>query len=575
MAQAAGPSSAEEYAAMTTMLIANETKHKKVIAQLWCSAGIFVCTFLFLIVTMDRDLDVYDEGLILFGSVRVLSGDVPYRDFYANYGPAQFYALAALFKLFGTSVIVERMWDLLIRSSTILVIYLIIDRFWSRRTALFTVFAAALWLTNFGFYGYPIFPCLLFSLLSLYFTLPTLQGRRSITSLLAGGACLGIVVLFRYDVGVLAAIGGLFTLGLFHLTQDDGARRKRAAVALSAGAYISGIMLVSIPIILLLLSAVSLHDILLDLVYLPASTYARTRSLPFPSLFDLYQLIVYLPILGALVGGVIVFSSGMRNPGDEAGGRGLIQRWILVQLSALSTVFFLKGIVRVMPVHMALSIVPALMIVCVIVKQRQRLCKTAYILVWLAIFCLAIPSTVAIKITGILFAKNVVWARDCALAANSCHLPHGLERIRYFWLDQNHVDAISYIQQHTEENERIYVGVGRHDKIFVNDILFYFASKRLSSTKWHHFDPGIQTTKEIQSEIISELRMHPPCYVVLETEWDNVREPNESALSSGVTDLDNFLKANYRPVAFFGMVGIYELHSLSRGNNPMKYKNPV
>ena len=46
-------------------------------------------------------------------------GDIPYRDFYANYGPAQFYALAVLFKVFGPSVVVERLWDLLIRSCTV------------------------------------------------------------------------------------------------------------------------------------------------------------------------------------------------------------------------------------------------------------------------------------------------------------------------------------------------------------------------------------------------------------------------------------------------------------------------
>jgi hypothetical protein len=147
------------------------------------------------------------------------------------------------------------------------------------------------------------------------------------------------------------------------------------------------------------------------------------------------------------------------------------------------------------------------------------------------------------------------------LGANSCRLPDGLDRIGSFLLDQNQVDAITYIQQRTDENERIYVGVGRHDKVFIDNILFYFASKRLSSTKWHQFDPGIQTTKEVQSEIISEFRMHHPRYIVLSSEWDNMREPNESALSSGVTDLDDFLKENYRQVAFYGMIKIYELQN--------------
>src|SRR5208282_2762099 len=99
--------------------------------------GVFVCSFLFLMITMNRFVPPYDEGLILVGSTRVLSGDVPYRDFYANYGPAQFYALATLFKFFGPSVLVERLWDLLIRSCTVLVIFLIVDGAWSRGRAIF------------------------------------------------------------------------------------------------------------------------------------------------------------------------------------------------------------------------------------------------------------------------------------------------------------------------------------------------------------------------------------------------------------------------------------------------------
>ena len=57
----------------------------------------FCVSFSLLFASMNRDVSRYDEGLVLFGAVRVLHGDVPYRDFYANYGPAQFYVLAGLF----------------------------------------------------------------------------------------------------------------------------------------------------------------------------------------------------------------------------------------------------------------------------------------------------------------------------------------------------------------------------------------------------------------------------------------------------------------------------------------------
>jgi hypothetical protein len=118
--------------------------------------------------------------------------------------------------------------------------------------------------------------------------------------------------------------------------------------------------------------------------------------------------------------------------------------------------------------------------------------------------------------------------------------------------------VIHYIQQHTAGNEAIFVGLNRHDKIFCNDPLLYFLSKRPSVTKWHQFDPGVQTTMEIQSEMVAELQTRRPRCLVLSSEWDNVEEPNESAHSSGVTVLDQFIRAYYRAVATFGTLTILE-----------------
>jgi hypothetical protein len=54
----------------------------------WVQLAVFAAALGLLIATMSRNVRPYDEGLILFGSARVQSGDIPYRDFYANYGPA-------------------------------------------------------------------------------------------------------------------------------------------------------------------------------------------------------------------------------------------------------------------------------------------------------------------------------------------------------------------------------------------------------------------------------------------------------------------------------------------------------
>ena len=86
-------------------------------------AVVFVVSFLILLVGMSRLSNVYDEGLALTGAMRVEAGQVPHRDFYANYGPAQFYILAGLFKIFGESLLVERLFDLLIKAALVTWVY--------------------------------------------------------------------------------------------------------------------------------------------------------------------------------------------------------------------------------------------------------------------------------------------------------------------------------------------------------------------------------------------------------------------------------------------------------------------
>jgi 4-amino-4-deoxy-L-arabinose transferase-like glycosyltransferase len=132
--------------------ITHEIGRKGMAARYGIPLGAFGCAFLLLVVTMSRPVTPYDEGLILVGSTRVLSGDILYRDFYANYGPAQFYILAGLFKLFGPSVLVERLWDTLIRSCTVLVIYLIVDHAWSTGRAIFLAALTVVWLSYFENY---------------------------------------------------------------------------------------------------------------------------------------------------------------------------------------------------------------------------------------------------------------------------------------------------------------------------------------------------------------------------------------------------------------------------------------
>ena len=73
--------------------------------------------------TMDRTVNIYDEGIILTAAMRVAAGDIIHRDFYANYGPAEFYVVSWLLKAFGQSILPERIFDLSMRAGIATLIY--------------------------------------------------------------------------------------------------------------------------------------------------------------------------------------------------------------------------------------------------------------------------------------------------------------------------------------------------------------------------------------------------------------------------------------------------------------------
>jgi hypothetical protein len=138
----------------------------------------------------------------------------------------------------------------------------------------------------------------------------------------------------------------------------------------------------------------------------------------------------------------------------------------------------------------------------------------------------------------------------------SCQDLTGFQRLGCFSIDQDHLRTLEFLQSHTAAGDYIYIGLGRHDKIFINDIALYFLSDLRSATKWHQFDPGLQNSVNIQREMIDELNRNHPRYVVLESQWDDTSEPNGSAQSSGVMLLDEYIRRNFHLLATFGGISV-------------------
>jgi hypothetical protein len=118
--------------------------------------------------------------------------------------------------------------------------------------------------------------------------------------------------------------------------------------------------------------------------------------------------------------------------------------------------------------------------------------------------------------------------------------------------------ALSYVRARTAPDERIFVGNTRHDRAVGSNILFYFLAERDSATRYHELVSGVSTTRPVQEAIVADLERHGVRFVVLSSAFDEVIEPNASMLSSGVTVLDDYLRAHFAPVAAYAAFTIWQ-----------------
>jgi hypothetical protein len=514
----------------------------------WSALALLFLSLLILFVSEDRKIDLYDEGIILTGADSVSSGAAVHRDFYFVYGPAQLQIVSFLFKVFSPSVLVERCWDALVRSTAVVLVFLLCIRLRSELAAWMAAIASLIWLARLDFHGYPVFPVLVVALAGVVCLLPVFERSRSGYRLFAAGICAGITVLFRYEMGVAVFAVEAAVLGVYFLSEAQKTGRTRLTALLPLLPFASGLALIVLPLATAYVASGVTNDFLFDIVSFPSRYYVATRSLPFPGLHTLkwspVQTGDYLPLV-AMAATLPALYDRWRRKEDG------LKLWLPLTLLALTLVFFAKGFVRVSVLHMGMAIVSSLALLAALTVDfwyRPLLVR------------LAVGGAVAFAVLCTLFAGYGDMNRSRQnLAAlvhhGGCPTPSEL-RFGCYTLEEPELSAVRYIERMTTPADYLFVGAGRHDKAFTNDVVFYFLTGRRPATKFYQFDPGLQTTAPRQSQIVAELSDKKPPYIVLDSQWDDSKEPNHSRDSSGVVVLDNYLHSHFTPVAKFGTVSI-------------------
>jgi hypothetical protein len=161
-------------------------------------------------------------GYNLYASERVLEGAVPYRDFHTLYPPATFYLNAALFKWLGVSLLSALLGVLIFKVLTVVVIYLSGRQVMPRAWALAAALSSLLWLRPNGpFKSVPMHYGALLLALAMCLLLKH-ENRRKLVFIFLAGASLGLVALFKHNIGAYALAGSVVLLAA-----EDGTLKYR------------------------------------------------------------------------------------------------------------------------------------------------------------------------------------------------------------------------------------------------------------------------------------------------------------------------------------------------------------
>jgi hypothetical protein len=239
----------------------------------------------------------YSIGYNLYGAERVLDGEIPYRDFHTLYPPATLYLNAALFKFFGINLFNALFGVLIFKALTTLTIYLCARRLmpsaWALSAASFSLF----WLRPNGpFKAVPMHYGALLLAMALFFLL---SNSRNQLNLFAAGLALGVLALFKHNIGAYALAGSLVVVLLdedeskFSLKQMLGNYKRALPV-------ISGCAIAVLPVLIYMQSKGALGQMIQTLLFGPGEFLLnRLAAVPLPIIPVLVLLWIMLCALAA------------------------------------------------------------------------------------------------------------------------------------------------------------------------------------------------------------------------------------------------------------------------------------
>jgi len=461
-------------------------------------------------VTILRGINPHDEGLMLHAAARIVDGQLPYRDFWWNYGPGQPLLLGGLQEVFGPSLLCWRILRVLTDGTVAVLAYVIVRRDASEPLAL------GAWLAVAGAMAFPSIPGPNQPAMALGLGAILLARRSPV----GAGALAGAGVAFRLELGLACVAGALIAAVA---AAPVGVAR---AAAVRTGAAATGVALVLLGPFVLAGGPGAFWD---DTVGFDFGAQSLQR-LPLPGAWhggvDLNDILdFYFPYV--LLAGVLLWALA------AARDRPPLRAWAAVPLAAAG-IAYLVG--RPDEFHL-IPLAAVLPILLATAADRERRARHA-------VLSGALIAGLALVVVHGLDRKFVQAFRSPSLARIHLDVTDG---VRAEPAEARSLEALHrYVDARVPPGRPIFVANPRHDLVKVGNPLVYVLLDRPNPTRYDVMQPGVVTTAKVQREMLRDLRRTQPRLVV---RWvspvASQREPDGAGRSSGVRILDRYLASTY------------------------------
>ena len=507
-----------------------------VIAQVLAVTVFFaLATLRFMVAPIDR----HDEGVPLTNAALSAAGLVPFRDYWATYGPLDTYVLATAFKLFAVNVMVERALGVVVLALLAVVAYAVTGRLGLRGgirlllTGLISVVPISVPAFNSAFLAN------LIGLSALLAFLYSLDGNRRRWPLLAG-ALVGLASFSRPEFAVALGVGlgaGYLAIGL-----TGPALRARLLPYLLGAAGVAAVLWGATVL------TAGIAPVWSDLVTYAVDLYPQARRIPFGRGHE-GTVVIVLGIAFALIwvwGSVSAYRR--RSAPDE--------RARLTALVVSGLLVFTWVRTRADGIHAMDAWPLTAILLALLLERRGRFRRQT-----------GGALQALVPIAGILLlsvAAGGTAFRDLAQPATAAGIPHsGLTGERAWMPTPELAEVIRQIEAATPDGHPIWVGLQRNDLVMFNDTTLYFLSDRKPGTVYYEAFPGLTNTEPMERTIACQLARSGVTLAVLGPNPEG--EPWNLSSVPGSAFLDQWVAA--RTIAR-SQIGPYELLRLTPGLSP-------